>query len=71
MCDICGRGSCCESFHSLEEQQRYEKVIEAFDRARELRQQVRDEIDEEAREMAAAERRAEHEAEMRADAFGA
>ena len=47
MCDICGRGSCCESFHSLEEQKRYEKVIEAFDRARELRQQVRDELDEE------------------------
>lgn len=40
-CDICGRGSCCASFHSLEEQGRYEKVIEAFDRARELRSEVR------------------------------
>lgn len=67
MCDICGRSSCCAAFHSPEEQDRYEKVIEAFDRARELRQQVRDELDEEAREMEAA----EHEAEMRADAFGA
>lgn len=71
MCDICGRGSCCPAFHSIEEQARYEKVIEAFDRARELRQQVRDELDEDAREMEAAERRAEQEAEMRADAFGA
>lgn len=50
MCDICGRGSCCTSFHSLEEQERYEKVIEAFDRARELRQQVFDEIKEEERQ---------------------
>ena len=43
-CDICGRGSCCEFFHSLEEQQRYEKVIDAFEKARELRKQVRDEM---------------------------
>ena len=43
-CDICGRGNCCVSFHSLEEQNRYEKVIEAFDKARDLRQQIRDEI---------------------------
>lgn len=50
MCDICGRGSCSESFHSLEEQERYEEVIAAFDKARELRQKVRDELDEEARE---------------------
>ena len=71
MCDICGRGSCCESFHSMEEQQRYEKVIEAFDKARELRQMVRDELDEEARETKEAERRAEYEEEMRLDAFGA
>ena len=40
-CDICGRGSCAGSFHSLEEQTRYEKVIEAFNHARELREQVR------------------------------
>ena len=43
-CDICGRSSCTESFHSLEEQEQYEKVIEAFERARELRAQVRAEI---------------------------
>ena len=24
-CKICGRGSCCTSFHSLEEQQAFEK----------------------------------------------
>lgn len=42
-CDICGRGSCSPCFHSLEEQEKYEKVIEAFDRARELREKVRNE----------------------------
>lgn len=46
-CDICGRSSCTESFHSIEEQKRYEKVCEAFERARQMRQQVRDQIDEE------------------------
>lgn len=46
-CDICGRGSCVPSFHSLEEQERYEKVIEAFDRARELRARLQQEEDEE------------------------
>lgn len=46
-CDICGRGSCTESFHSLEEQERYEKVIEAFEKARELRAQVRAELEAE------------------------
>lgn len=47
MCDICGRASCSEAFHSLEEQTRFEKVIEAFDRARELRRQTREEFDAE------------------------
>lgn len=46
-CDICGRGSCSESFHSLEEQERYEKVIEAFEKARELRAKVRDALEAE------------------------
>jgi hypothetical protein len=46
-CDICGRGSCCASFHSLDEQARYEKVIAAFDRARELRTKVKTEAFEE------------------------
>ena len=41
MCDICGRRSCANWMHSLEEQSRYEEVIEAFDRARALRQEVR------------------------------
>lgn len=49
MCDICGRGACTESFHSLEEQERYAEVIEAFDRARELRAKVRAEIETEER----------------------
>jgi hypothetical protein len=43
-CDICGRGGCTESFHSLEEQARYEKVIAAFERAREMRAEVREEL---------------------------
>jgi transcription elongation factor Elf1 len=45
-CDICGRGSCTTAFHSIAEQERYEKVIEAFDHARELREQVRNEDQE-------------------------
>jgi hypothetical protein len=48
-CDICGRGSCTPMFHSSDEQRRFEKVIEAFERARELRAQVNEELDEEAR----------------------
>ena len=48
-CDICGRGSCTPIFHSGEEQRRFEKVIEAFDKARELRAKVNEELDEEAR----------------------
>lgn len=46
-CDICGRGSCVPWFHSGDEQRRYADVIEAFDKARELREQVRKEMDEE------------------------
>ena len=47
MCDICGRGACYPSFHSIEEQNRYEKVIEAFEHARGLREEVRQQIREE------------------------
>lgn len=47
MCDICGRGSCANWMHSLEEQERYEKVIEAFDKARDLREQLQAEIADE------------------------
>lgn len=46
-CDICGRGSCSTCFHSIAEQERYEKVIDAFNHARELREQVANEIAEE------------------------
>ena len=49
-CDICGRGNCTESFHSLEEQERYEKVIEAFEKARDMRAQVRAELEAEEQE---------------------
>lgn len=45
-CDICGRGSCANWMHSLEEQDEYAKVIEAFERARDLRSRVRDELAE-------------------------
>lgn len=46
-CDICGRGSCAVSFHTLEEQERFEKAIEAFERARDLRRKIRQQMDEE------------------------
>lgn len=49
-CDICGRSSCTSSFHSIAEQERYEKVIEAFEKARTLRARVRNEIDAEEEE---------------------
>ena len=45
-CDICGRGSCSELFHSLEEQKKYEAVIELFDKARDLRDKIRAEEEE-------------------------
>lgn len=43
-CDICGRGACDSLFHSIEEQVAYAKVIEAFERARELRREVRERL---------------------------
>ena len=39
-CDICGRGSCTQSFHSLEVQEQFEIVIALFEKARELREQI-------------------------------
>ena len=42
-CDICGRSSCANWMHSPEEQERFAKAIEAFEKAREIRQQIRDE----------------------------
>ena len=47
-CDICGSESCCSSFHSFEDQERFKKVIEAFDRAREMREKLNQALDEEA-----------------------
>jgi hypothetical protein len=46
-CDICGRGFCAPSFHSLEEQERFEKVIELFDKARALREELINDTDSE------------------------
>ena len=40
-CDICGKSACCVSFHSADEQEKYEKVIEAFEKARELREEIK------------------------------
>lgn len=39
MCFICGRGNCCPSFHSLEEQKAFEPAEEAFERYLEIREQ--------------------------------
>mgnify|MGYP001213333085 FL=1 len=48
-CDICGGSSCANYFHSTDEQERYAKVIELFERAREERDRVKNsETDEEA-----------------------
>lgn len=44
-CDICGKGACCVSFHSLDEQERYAKVIDAFEKARDMRIKVREDLD--------------------------
>lgn len=42
-CDICGKGSCASWMHSAAEQERYAPAVEAFERAREIRQHIRDE----------------------------
>ncbi len=42
-CDICGRASCTNSFHSLEEQEIYSAAIDLFDRAREMRAKIEEE----------------------------
>lgn len=39
-CDICGRSSCAAWLHPLDEQSAFESVIEAFERARELREEL-------------------------------
>ncbi len=30
-CRICGRGACCKSFHSLEEQENYDNMYGGFE----------------------------------------
>lgn len=40
-CDICGSGSCTSWMHSAEEQEQYAEAIEAFERAREIRERIR------------------------------
>jgi transcription elongation factor Elf1 len=42
-CFICGRSSCTESFHSLEEQELYAPAIDLMERARDLRDKIREE----------------------------
>lgn len=44
-CDICGRGACANWMHSEEEQKQYENVIDAFNHARALRDEVRGQIE--------------------------
>ena len=41
MCFICGRSSCCESFHSLEEQELYAPAIAQYEKAVALREMIR------------------------------
>lgn len=51
-CLICGRGSCCESFHTIEEQERFAPAILLFERAVELREEIRNQMDADEREEA-------------------
>lgn len=41
MCFICGRSSCCESFHSIEEQERYAPAISQYEKAVTMREMIR------------------------------
>lgn len=36
MCYVCGRANCCPSFHSIEEQTRFQPVAELLERAAQL-----------------------------------
>lgn len=45
-CRICGRGACTESFHSIEDQERFEKREEMSDDINTLRRQLQDAQDE-------------------------
>ena len=46
-CIICSRSSCAAWMHPEEEQDRYEKAIEAYERYREIRDAIRDSENEE------------------------
>ena len=37
-CRICGRGNCTESFHRIEEQERYASLVERYGERHTLRQ---------------------------------
>ena len=41
-CFICGRSACCQSFHSLEEQEAFEPAEEAYERFLEMREKCRE-----------------------------
>ena len=45
-CLICGRGSCMPSFHSIEEQEAYEKAMEAYEAFFKVREKCRREWEE-------------------------
>lgn len=40
MCYVCGRTNCCPSFHSFEEQRRFQPVAELLESAAELREKI-------------------------------
>lgn len=47
-CEICGRNSCIKSFHSLDEQERYDKRQAMSDNVENLRHEIQDLQDENA-----------------------
>lgn len=46
MCFICSRSSCAVWMHSAEEQEKYQKAIDLYERAIDLRNQIRDAEDD-------------------------
>ena len=40
-CRICARGSCTQSFHSLEEQEKYEVALDAYNDADDIKEENR------------------------------
>jgi hypothetical protein len=45
-CFICGRGNCIPSFHSLEEQQAFERAEDAYENYLKVRRECRREWEE-------------------------